>query len=66
MTNTTSAALMDTTHRTNAMHRVRWTAVTDAAGPILRRAAQGALLSEARVQLGFDDLTGRYELRRAA
>ena len=59
MTHTTSAALLDTTHGTSALHRVRWTTGDDASAPILRRAAQGALLSETRVQLGFDDLTGR-------
>lgn len=66
MTNTTSAALMDSPHRTSALHRVRWTTVTDAAGPILRRAAQGAVLCETRVEVGFDDRTGQYQLRMAA
>ncbi len=39
-----------------------WSTSADASGPILRRAAAGALLSEDRVEISFDEVRGEYVL----
>ncbi len=39
-----------------------WSTTADAAGPILRRAINGAVLSSPRVQISFDAERGEYVL----
>ena len=39
-----------------------WSTTNDAAGPILRRAIAGAVLSSPRVQISFDVDRGEYVL----
>jgi hypothetical protein len=50
------------TLNTPALRNVGWTTVADASGPILRRAAQGAVMSDRRVQIAFNVDLGTYEL----
>lgn len=51
-----------TTLSTPALRNVEWTTVADASGPILRRAAMGAVMSDRRVQIAFNVDRGTYEL----
>jgi hypothetical protein len=51
-----------TTSTASVLRNVAWSTVADASGPILRRAAHGAVLHDARVQLGFDRERGEYVL----
>ena len=44
------------------LRNVEWSNSTDASGPILRRAAHGAVLHDTRVQIGFDRERGEYVL----
>jgi hypothetical protein len=46
----------------SALRNVEWSSVADASGPILRRAALGAILSDDRVEIAFDVERGTYEL----
>lgn len=46
----------------SVLRNVEWTNVADASGPILRRAALGAVVQEARLELGYDWDRGEYEL----
>ena len=49
-------------HRISAPQRRVVQRSTDASGPILRRAAHGAILHDARVEIGFDRARGEYVL----
>lgn len=51
-----------TTSTASVLRNVEWSNSTDASGPILRRAAHGAILHDARVQIGFDLVRGEYVL----
>ncbi len=51
-----------TTATASVLRNVEWSNSTDASGPILRRAAHGAILHDARVQIGFDRERGEYVL----
>lgn len=56
----------DTTTTPTVLANTEWSTVADASGPILRRAATGALLQESRVELAFDAERGEYVLGIAA
>lgn len=52
-----------TTRRNDSVFRnVEWSATSDVAGPILRRAALGAVLADNRIQIEFDPERGEYVL----
>jgi hypothetical protein len=51
-----------TTSTASVLRNVEWSSTTDVAGPILRRAAHGAVLHDTRVQIGFDHDRGEYVL----
>ena len=51
-----------TTSPASVLRNVEWSNSTDASGPILRRAAHGAILHDARVEIGFDLVRGEYVL----
>lgn len=51
-----------TTPTASVLHNVEWSTVTDAAGPILRRAAHGAILHDNRVQIRYDRERDEYVL----
>lgn len=51
-----------TTPTASVLRNVEWTSTADAAGPILRRAAHGAVLHDTRVQISFDHARGEYVL----
>lgn len=55
-----------TTSEPNVLRNVEWTSVADASGPILRKAAHGALLQDSRLELCFDRTRGEYQLGIAA
>lgn len=39
-----------------------WSTTADASGPILRRAAVGAIVTSARIEISFDPERGEYVL----
>jgi len=55
-----------TTTDRSVLEHVEWKVTADASGPILRKAAQGALLQDSRLTLRFDRERGEYQLGIAA
>jgi hypothetical protein len=55
-------ALSCSTPAPSVFRNVEWCTTTDAAGPILRQAASGAILHDARVEIEFDPVHNEYVL----
>jgi hypothetical protein len=51
-----------TTSTASVLRNVEWSTVADASGPILRRAAHGAIMHESRIEISFDRARGEYVL----
>lgn len=51
-----------TTDTATGISEADWSTTADAAGPILRRAVSGAILSSSRIQISFDRERGEYVL----